>query len=806
MIFDVSPKCFLPSFSPCTIHRYEDMRGDPDMEPFMYGSHYSTAGYTLNFLLRQEPFTSLAIDFQMGHFDISDRLFSSVASCWAGCNSSMTDVKELIPEWYSFPQMFLNQNAWDLGTVQDAEVNKRVDHVALPPWAKGDTPEQKASEFVRLNRAALESEYVSLHLHQWLDLIFGVDQRSEEKNNVFHPMSYETIADGMEDEMQRIQAANHQKHYGQTPSQLFMKAHPKRLPLNECMRPLCYAPETIDNMKYWTFPKHARPADGKPHGPVQSLSIVGERLITIYGDLTVNALRWNSMPDGTGLPFTLSHRQTKPLPGRATAKSPFALTGATGPYGAHLSDSSRAKRKSAIITEAANSEDASSPTDLGPVFGSFGVCTSVSLSGGSGMAGMLSGSGAAMASGSNSGLSSGGGHSGNGSNVGEMRLLSCGYWDGAFKCHSLDSSSLKLQGSFKGGHCGDVNVLEVGADGQTVVTGGADSTCRVWIVDNSNLASALAANDSLQVATAAKTPGSEALAADASSSSSSGNGSSGSNSSGKERAAAADETRDDGVGESSGMNEVDGGHSNEDGGLLRCVHVLYGHEAPVTALAVSTSLDLVVSGASNGHVLLHCLQAGDHVRNLVGTAATTSSRKSAGSGGATLDPSRFGAVSLLVVSAPLGCVVVHCRQSLSLRVFSVNGDLLCESVANQALYAMAVTQAGDLLVAGGSKGLLEVYSIHNMVCLHSKAFQGAATSSGNKGASAADCKGPSSGKAGDASSDLGVQSPIMSLAFGKDFQYLFIGTADGEVWICTDPKIRLEMLDIAINKTFAGMI
>ena len=76
------------------------MRCDPDMEPFMYGSHYSTAGYTLNFLIRQEPFTSLAIDFQMGHFDISDRLFSSVASCWAGCNTSMADVKELIPEWY----------------------------------------------------------------------------------------------------------------------------------------------------------------------------------------------------------------------------------------------------------------------------------------------------------------------------------------------------------------------------------------------------------------------------------------------------------------------------------------------------------------------------------------------------------------------------------------------------------------------------------------------------------------------------------------------------------------------------------
>ena len=84
---------------PQLVCRYEDMRCDPDMEPFMYGSHYSTTGYVLHFLIRQEPFTSLALDFQSGHFDVADRLFSSVATCWAGCNSSMTDVKELIPEW-----------------------------------------------------------------------------------------------------------------------------------------------------------------------------------------------------------------------------------------------------------------------------------------------------------------------------------------------------------------------------------------------------------------------------------------------------------------------------------------------------------------------------------------------------------------------------------------------------------------------------------------------------------------------------------------------------------------------------------
>ena len=40
----------------------------------------------------------------------------------------------------------------------------------LPPWA------HSAEEFVRLQRAALESEIVSKGLPQWIDLVFGCKQ------------------------------------------------------------------------------------------------------------------------------------------------------------------------------------------------------------------------------------------------------------------------------------------------------------------------------------------------------------------------------------------------------------------------------------------------------------------------------------------------------------------------------------------------------------------------------------------------------------------------------------------------------
>jgi len=40
-----------------------------------------------------------------------------------------------------------------------------------------------AEDFMKKMRDALESDYVSLHINEWIDLIFGCKQRSIEDNN-----------------------------------------------------------------------------------------------------------------------------------------------------------------------------------------------------------------------------------------------------------------------------------------------------------------------------------------------------------------------------------------------------------------------------------------------------------------------------------------------------------------------------------------------------------------------------------------------------------------------------------------------
>jgi hypothetical protein len=64
-----------------------------------------------------------------------------------------------------------------------AQDGETLHHVKLPPWAK--TPR----DFVKKCRKALDSDYVSAHLHEWIDLVFGYKQSgkaAEEADNVFY--------------------------------------------------------------------------------------------------------------------------------------------------------------------------------------------------------------------------------------------------------------------------------------------------------------------------------------------------------------------------------------------------------------------------------------------------------------------------------------------------------------------------------------------------------------------------------------------------------------------------------------------
>lgn len=282
--------------------RYASFGESNDVPAFMYGSHYSTmVGVVLHFLVRLQPFGALHKDVQNGHFDVSDRLFSSIPRTWEHNTNMLSEVKELTPEWFLLPEFLKNVNNFDLGVMQDGN---RVSDVELPPWAGS------AEDFVRINREALESDFVSSHLHEWIDLIFGYKQRGPaavEAHNVFYYLTYYGSVDRemITDEALRKATELQIAHFGQCPLQLFTSAHPCKRSQSNIPRPLrkCFdevAQSLIDSL---TDDEALAANAGCTLVPrlhslaALSLSVHTGRIVCILGNGVIEVYRFGLRPD-----------------------------------------------------------------------------------------------------------------------------------------------------------------------------------------------------------------------------------------------------------------------------------------------------------------------------------------------------------------------------------------------------------------------------------------------------------------------------------------------------------------------------
>ena len=288
------------------------------MPPFHYGTHYSVAGFVLWYLMRVEPYTSLHVQLQDGRIDRPDRLFHSLEAAYKGCISNPSDVKELVPEMFSNPDILQNVNLINFGVTQ---TNTQLGDIVLPNWAKDP------DDFIFKHREAFESEYVSLHLHHWIDLIFGYKQRPPHLGgdeaavtscNVYYHLTYEKAVD-----LEALKASNPELYqqyvcqiseFGQMPCQLFKKPHPARQPLHkvDIIWPVVSVINGINSLSEYEKEKTPKPRKiicfkefNVSVWPVVFIGESADRLITVDSTRVCGCHTWQVLSPDVVPPFRL---------------------------------------------------------------------------------------------------------------------------------------------------------------------------------------------------------------------------------------------------------------------------------------------------------------------------------------------------------------------------------------------------------------------------------------------------------------------------------------------------------------------
>ena len=173
-------------------------------EVVLFNTYYSNPIYTCNYLIRIFPYSFIGIEFQGAGFDDPNRLFYSIPKTMKNTLSQKSDYREMIPELFYMPEIFENRNNLKFKTISTGD---SIDNVQFS-FSENNI---RSTKTIKTNKNEIEFEnsenfqkYKFLselrdyldnekNLNQWIDLIFGVDQKENEKHQLyFEKQSYIT--------------------------------------------------------------------------------------------------------------------------------------------------------------------------------------------------------------------------------------------------------------------------------------------------------------------------------------------------------------------------------------------------------------------------------------------------------------------------------------------------------------------------------------------------------------------------------------------------------------------------------------
>ena len=164
-----------------------------EIVPF-FNTHYSNIVYICNYMIRLFPYSFLSIELQGNGFDDPNRLFFSIETTFNNISRQKSDLRELIPEFFYLPEMFINLNHIYF---QENANKKLVNDVIMPIKLSNQDNYNSINTFEKdgfnisvnqntnikelyfyfVNYMKKELENLNNNFGSWLNIIFGKEQK-----------------------------------------------------------------------------------------------------------------------------------------------------------------------------------------------------------------------------------------------------------------------------------------------------------------------------------------------------------------------------------------------------------------------------------------------------------------------------------------------------------------------------------------------------------------------------------------------------------------------------------------------------
>ena len=159
--------------------------------------HYSTSSYVYYYLMRQEPYSDLMIKLQNYQQENPNRMFSDIEESLKTLETGK-DSREIIPEFFSRIEFLINLNCEYFGMKTNKTI---VDDIIINCLEENEkiNPFFQYIHFIIEHKKLLNSKIISIHIDEWIDNIFGINQIPAKKKdrenscNIFFKSSYEKL-------------------------------------------------------------------------------------------------------------------------------------------------------------------------------------------------------------------------------------------------------------------------------------------------------------------------------------------------------------------------------------------------------------------------------------------------------------------------------------------------------------------------------------------------------------------------------------------------------------------------------------